>query len=596
MVDKLKHSPRGLWRTINEMLQPPATQSTTKLSADDFASFFRGKVANIRASTASATPPDIATRQVPPLVSFDPVSVGEVITLLNTTPSKSCCLDPIPTWLLKQLASHIAPVICHLCNLSMQSGMFPSQLKQARVLPLLKKATMDPDVTSSYRPISNLSYISKLVERIVSNRFATRVSNFDLFPVQQSAYRPWHSTETAVLSVHNALVRAIDNNQVSVLVLLDLSAAFDTVDHEILLSVLANRFGLSCAALAWFQSYLSDRTQLFVHAGNETASYPVDCSVPQGSVLGPLSFVAYTEDIVEVLGRHGVQSHFYADDTQLYTSCRPEDIDGVRMQLTACAADVARWCASRRLQLNANKTEAIWFGSRSNINKLAGRDCSLTIGAERIQPVTTARDLGVFLDTELSMKQHISKVAAACYYQLRRLRQIRRRIGQDIAVRLVLALVTSRLDYCNSVLVGLPWSTLEPLQRVQNSAARLIFELSPRAHVTPSLLQLHWLPVQWRIQFKLCVLMHAVHYGRCPAYLSDVVQAVAAKPSCYELRSADTTNYSSPRLRTKFGERAFSFAGPSAWNQLPADIRADDNSRTFKRSLKTHFFQLAFAF
>ena len=164
------------------------------------------------------------------------------------------------------------------------------------------------------------------------------------------------------------------------------------------------------------------------------------------------------------------------------------------------------------------------------------------------------------------MKSHIARTASACYYHLRRLRQIRRRVGEDVAVRLVLALITSRLDYCNSTLAGLPKSTLDPLQRVQNAAARLIFQLGPRDHVTPSLIQLHWLPVRSRVQYKLCLLMYYIHSGRAPAYLMDSVQATSARTRREGLRSAATTNYVIPRLRTKFGERSFSYAGPAAWN------------------------------
>jgi hypothetical protein len=137
----------------------------------------------------------------------------------------------------------------------------------------------------------------------------------------------------------------------------------------------------------------------------------------------------------------------------------------------------------------------------------------LQIGSEVIRPVSVVRVLGVLLDAELTMKPHIAKTAATCFYHLRRLRQIRRRVGEDVAVRLVLALITSRLDYCNSSLAGLPQSSLDPLQRVQNAAARLIFQLGPRDHVTPSLIQLHWLPVRFRVQFKLCLLMHNIHTG-----------------------------------------------------------------------------------
>ena len=148
----------------------------------------------------------------------------------------------------------------------------------------------------------------------------------------------------------------VDNGQVSLLVLLDLSAAFDTVDHQILLSVLSNRFSVNSTALNWFQSYLTDRSQLFTHVGKQTPSFPVDCSVPQGSVFGPVGFISYTEDVVDLMDRHHVRSHIYADDTQYYDSCRLNEIDSLRSCLSRCASDIDHWCRFRRLQLNASKT------------------------------------------------------------------------------------------------------------------------------------------------------------------------------------------------------------------------------------------------
>ena len=224
-------------------------------------------MANIRTATASAKPPVIDPRQVPPLNQFQPATVEEITRLINTMPAKSCSLDPIHTWLLKRLIPHIAPVICKLCNLSLHNGVFPAPLKQALVLPILKKNNLDPDVASSYRTISNLPYISNVIERVVARRFSSHLSHSSLLPARQSAYRPFHSTETAVLSVHNDVARSIDNGQVSLLVLLDLSAAFDTVDHQILLSILLERFAVAGttthsagSALTSLTAYNSSRT------------------------------------------------------------------------------------------------------------------------------------------------------------------------------------------------------------------------------------------------------------------------------------------------------------------------------------------------
>jgi hypothetical protein len=220
--------------------------------------------------------------------------------------------------------------------------------------------------------------------------------------------------------------------------------------------------------------------------------------------------------------------------------------------------------APRRLQLNSDKTEIIWFGSRANLRKIADQDLTLSIIHDTIHPKELVRDLGVWLDSELTLKQHVSKVAGVCFYQLRRLRQIRRLVGHDVAVRLVLAMIMSRLDYCNATFAGLPQCAVSRLQRVQNAAARLVFQLGPHEPVSPALIQLHWLPVRSRITYKLCLLMYRIRAGNCPSYLSSIVEPAFARSTRSGLRSADSSKYTLPHLRTKLGERAFSYAGPAA--------------------------------
>jgi len=187
------------------------------------------------------------------------------------------------------------------------------------------------------------------------------------------------------------------------------------------------------------------------------------------------------------------------------------------------------------------------------------------------------------------MKQHVTKVASNCFYHLHRLRQIRRVVGKEVTAQLVSAFILSRLDYCNALLAGLPRATTDPLQRVQNQAARLVFNLCLRDHVTSALKQLHWLPVASRFQFKLCLFMHLIHLGRAPQYLVDCVQLVNTS-STRHLRSSDTTDYLKRTTRTKFGERGFSYSGPVAWNSLPPHLRTITDTNAFKRHLKLFLF------
>lgn len=593
-VAACRNDSKALWSKVNVLLRPPDASSQSNHTADEFASFFTTKVDNIRSATASAAPVTINQRHVVPFSQFAPVTVKEVTDLLSSVPSKCCSLDPLPTWLVKQLQDVLAPVICSLCNSSLQTGVMPASQKHAIVLPRLKKTTMDPDTLSSYRPISNLSFLSKFVERIAMSRFVRHAETYSLFPARQSSYRQGYSTETAIVSVHNDLVRAVDEQRVTGLVLLDLSAAFDTVDHDILLSVLAQRFGVCGTPMSWFESYLSDRSQSFHVGGMMSTPRPVSCSVPQGSSAGPIEFIAYTEDVALLFDGMHVRHHLYADDMQAYISVPATDVPRARDVLQDCIGHVTSWCASRRLQLNASKTELIWFGSRANLSKLSSEHLVLQVGADNIQPAASVRDLGVQLDSELKMTSHVSKVASVCFYHLRRLRQVRRLVGRDITAQLISAFVLSRLDYCNSVLAGLPHSTIRPLQRVLNAAARLVAGLRVHDHVTPALQQLHWLPIEFRIQYKLCLLMHLIHSNKAPQYLQDSV-STTSRSTRPGLRSADTALYVKPRTRTKFGERGFGFAGPASWNSLPTQLHSITNTATFKSKLKTELFARAYS-
>ena len=182
----------------------------------------------------------------------------------------------------------------------------------------------------------------------------------------------------------------------------------------------------------------------------------------------------------------------------------------------------------------------------------------------------------------------------SCFYQLRRLRSIRRQLGRDVTQRLVSAFVLSRLDYCNALLAELPAATLAPLQRVQNAAARLILNVKRSDHITPAYIELHWLPIEQRIAYKICLLVHKSLNGQAPPYLSELLKPISSIPSRATLRSASTTQLNVPRTTLQFGNRAFSVAGARYWNALPADLCAITDITNFKRLLKAHFFRNAF--
>ena len=227
-------------------------------------------------------------------------------------------LDPIPTWLIKESRSELLPVMTNIINSSLRSSQVPKSMKSAIVTPLLKKSTLDPDILKNYRPVSNLFYISKLLERVVAGRLTDYMTENNLHEHLQSAYKPGHSTETALVKVQNDILTSIDQHGVVILVMLDLSAAFDTIDHDILFSRMENTLGITGQALAWFKSYLSGRTLRIKIDKSFSELQDILWSVPQGSVLGPLLFLIYLLPLGKLIRKHGLELHIYADDTQLY--------------------------------------------------------------------------------------------------------------------------------------------------------------------------------------------------------------------------------------------------------------------------------------
>ena len=255
------------------------------------------------------------------LTEFTPISKTDLTEIIKSASNASCESDPVPTKLIKTiLLDTLLPVICKIINLSLSSGNFPDLYKNALVTPLLKKISLDPECLKNFRPVSNLAFVSKLIEKVVANQFISHLKNNNLLETYQSAYKSFHSTETALLRVSNDVLRAIDDRQCVFLTLLDLSAAFDTIDHNVLLDLLHNDLGIHGTAHQWFQSYLSGRTQCVRIGEQKSAPLDLRYGVPQGSVLGPLLFCAYTTKLGQIIQTHDLNYHIYADDTQIYLS------------------------------------------------------------------------------------------------------------------------------------------------------------------------------------------------------------------------------------------------------------------------------------
>ena len=592
LISKHQNNSRILFSTIDYLLNStPCTPLDTPSTSmcEEFALHFTDKINQIR-QNISKHRPIISTDDPPSLhstlmCSFKPVDMVTLCRVVSNLKSSTCSLDPIPTKFFKAIFDSVSEDVLEIVNLSLSTGIFPSDLKTALLKPTLKKSNLDPHVLSNYRPISSLPFL-KILEKIVFNQLNEFLSANGVLDCFQSGFRKNHSTETALVKVLNDLWINSDLKMLSILVLLDLSAAFDTVDHDILIKRLENLVGLSGPVLEWFRTYLIGR-EFYVSIGDHRSKTSImTCGVPQGSVLGPLLFSLYMLPLHPIIKRNHISYHSYADDTQLYISMTPPDFTPVD-QLTECISEINSWMSNNFLQLNPDKTEIIIIGNKDKREALSIylKSLSLNINSQ-------ARNLGVLFDTDLSFEAHVKSVVKTCFYHLRNITKVMPFLSCSDAERLVHAFITSKLDYCNALLAGLPKKLINQLQLVQNSAARVLKKTKRWERITPVLQSLHWLPVSSRIEFKVLLLVYKSLHNLGPKYLSDLL--VRFTPGRV-LRSEGTERLVVPHSRAPtIGGKAFSRYAPALWNNLPVNLRLSPSVDIFKRALKTYLFNLEF--
>ena len=443
--------------------------------AQSFMDFFTKKITNIRTPLLHSSDPyqpRPLKEDIAPLGQFNPVHCDELKKLLGSVQTKSCEIDVIPTSLLKQCWTDMEPVITRIVNLSLESGQFVPQWKEGIIRPLIKK----PNVLmkSNYRPVTNLPFLSKFLEKVAMQEVMEHLESHHLLPEHQLAYRQNHSCETALIRITNDILWNMEQHKVTGAISLDLSAVFDTVDHDILLQVLDKRFYVQDVCQKWMDSYLRPCTSQVIIQGKLSRPVHQNQSVPQGSCLGPLLFSAYANTLSKCVPPD-TDIHGHADDHFMkrgFSPNIPMDEACFQHSIQSTMECVKNWMNSNRLKLNPDKSEFIYFGSRGLL-----RNCmhtSVNAAGATVLRSTMVKLLGVILDQHLSYSSHISQKCRIAMLNLCRIRRIRGYLTVDACKSLVQSLVLSHLDYCNALFYGITDSNLRMMQRVQNTAARVI--------------------------------------------------------------------------------------------------------------------------
>ena len=345
------------------------------------------------------------------LSSFVTVTRADITQLLSKSPSKTCKLDPMRTHFVKQCHNVMAGPITNIINKCLIDGM-PEEMKAAIITPILKKPSLYSETLKSYRPISNMSFLSKLLERVVADRLIAHMRENYLYMPLQSAYRQNCSTEIALLHVHDSVIRSMDECQGVIMLLIDLSAAFYMIDHAILLNTLSNTISVKDRCLLWFAAYLQHRQYTVLIAGEQSKQYKLTCGVPQGSVLAPLLFTIYLTPLASLLKLHGMTYHLYADDTQLFQEFSLSDNTSPEIairKMECCVIGIHQWMKTNMLKLNDDKTEILIIHPKSANQHLLPE--SVRTGNTNVTPNTHARNLEVTFDCNMSLERHVTNIS-----------------------------------------------------------------------------------------------------------------------------------------------------------------------------------------
>ena len=497
--------------------------------------------------------------------------------LLSLNPKKAVGLDDISSLFLRDGAELIMEPVGHIVNLSITTESVPDVFKHARVLPLYKKGSKVD--AGNYRPVSVLSVLSKVLERAVHKQLSEYLAKRDLLYENQSGFRGSYSTDTCLAGLTDYIKGEMGKGNLVGLVLLDLQKAFDTVDHRILLDKLDS---MGVSSVSWFCSYLEGRSQCVEVDGVRSTLEKVECGVPQGSILGPLLFLVYVNDMhLSVNCRLAL----YADDSALVFSHSDPVVIGnsLSTELSSCR----EWLIDNKLSLHMGKTECILFGTGQKLARV--RDFQVTCAGTAVNQVSLVKYLGVKLDDRLKFGDHAKEVVKKCAGRIGFL--YRHSQSLDFNCRKILcdSLIQPYLDYCNmSWYSSLTKELRNRLDVIQRRMVRFIYSMDRMDHVdSRDLGRLSWLSIPDRVRFFKLTMAFKIRIGTAPGYLSSNFVPLNTSHAHNTRRSS--FNYRVSREMAN-SQKSFAFTTVSHWNELPPSLQSLHSLETFKSRLKQHIF------
>ena len=510
---------------------------------------------------------------------FKNVESSEVVRLIKTLKSNSTGSDGINAKQLKLILNAAVTCLTHILNFSLTTGSFPDSWKLALIHPIAKSD--HPVNVNDYRPISILPTLSKILEKIVVKQIQDFLSKNNSLNPYQSGFRPHLSTQTALLKITEDIRKSLDNGEVAILTLLDFSKAFDSVDHDILLYK-CKMLGFSNPVLHWLESYLKNRQQIVYQNGICSSPKTIFRGVPQGSVVGPLLFLIYVNELPSSLKY--CSHHMYADDFQMLITGRITDLNNLIDKMNLDLHSIQNWSYRNGLVINPSKSQSILISSVLSQKRIREMACpSVQLNNIPIPWSTNVKNLGLIINNKLTWDDHINSISRKIFFTFHSLNRIKKFLPQKTRKLLVETLIYPHLDYCDSVYNDLNVKLANKLQIMQNTCVRYIFDLRKYDRITNVYCSNKILKLNYRRQIHSLVTLFQIVKRNGVPYLSRNFNFLSSR-RLRELFILDL-----PSHKKSFLKNSFSVKTARVWNSLPSEIRCTSSLLLFKNKLKQWF-------
>ena len=500
-------------------------------------------------------------------------------TLEKLNPNKSTGLDQIGPKILKLSAPLITRALTHIINISIATSEYPELLKKAKIIPVFKKGCKNQP--ENYRPISILPTLSKIFEKHVSSSIFEYLNKNNLIHKEQSGFRSQHSCQTALTKLTETWLDEMNKGNLTGVVYLDFSKAFDLVNHQLLLSKL-ECYNFHHSAIEWISSYLSERTQQVTIGNKSSEQKPIPRGVPQGSVLGPLLFLIFINDLPMSTCESNID--LFADDSTLHNS--GPSVQCVENNLRSDLKEVQDWCENNDMYINVDKTKTMLLTTSQRSARLQKKELSLHIHETEIEQVSHHKLLGIHVDKFLHWDIQVQELFKRINSKINLLSKIKKYLTTEARLLYFNSYILPLFDYCCTIWGNCSKKDLERMTRLQKKAARIIlgkYDVASKKLFA----DLNWLDFANRIKFHKCILVFKIVNGLSPPYLQDLLRQIKSS-STSSLRSAEEENLLLPGANLEIFKKSLQFSGVCIWNSLPSHIKKSKSLNNFKEKCQKY--------